>query len=594
MKYLIKISKSFDNPLQCLLVIFRVCRLLFEEDNYCPQIKGSSEIRDLLLKLALEPGFKSKLETFAATLTVNEQEKFYRETFSVGVTFARQARKLLIASPCWNSEALLSTLSSMNPSFAKSHLWERQENFYQSSELNAFVSVPSLVSSNAYIAWNYISIIDGILSKRAQQMQRSVGNLRLCVIELGAGHGSLSFQLARGLKSRQYSSLVVATDFHDSIFTSQLSLPWVRELCAAGHLDYAIAKASSSVNNDDFSQVHDDVFLLYGKKCLSSIGPFDAVVFVANYAFDSFPVDIVINNEERFFCIGLEPRAGSPTRKRYTYTCAELCNRCWQKFHLDLNDEICCSCSRTSSSSGESDGTKAASFATSNDGDEFWKPIFSSVVEKHQGAHVIPVCGKNLLQSLRKCFPDVPSSSFSVLLGDCFLDEQSSEWQPSIFSSLLMSSNYKKTTKYYLPNLQVPMISPIEEALAIPMTKEVLSAMLSNLFFDHKSTPVIESYSPQIHSSFSVFVFSQVNNNDETCSGSKRRKVSLNSSDESSLYLSHTTPAFLKYFGSNDLVIFVEMLQEVKIHSGGKHHMIFIVFPYFSFMTYMVAAISLQ
>jgi hypothetical protein len=242
---------------------------------------------------------------------------------------------------------------------------------------------------------------------------------------------------------------------------------------------------------------------------------------------------------------------------------------------VDENNSIQCSCTRSSTSDeiSRSEGNCSVFIDGSIDGEKFWKPIFSSVVENHQGAHVIPVGGKNLLRSIRSSLPDVPNSSFSLLLGDYFLDERSSEWQPSIFSALLRSKDYDKSSKYYLQNLQIPMISPVDDALAIPLTKDILSAMLSCLFSNDEGTLVTEAYSPEVHSSFTVLVFSQINSHNDCSSSSKRRRVHIKSSCNSSMTFIPSAPPVLKFFGPNDLVVFIDMLQAIKINFGGMYEL---------------------
>ncbi len=125
---------------------------------------------------------------------------------------------------------------------SKSPVWESQNQFYETSGITAWSIVPHEVSSNCFVAEYYGNLIDDIFHQRALSKDRSV-----CVIELGAGHGILSYLLAKEMRKvcynlewfryyrspqslqRGYSDYsVLCTDFHGNSFKDLLKLPWIR------------------------------------------------------------------------------------------------------------------------------------------------------------------------------------------------------------------------------------------------------------------------------------------------------------------------------------------------------------------------------
>lgn len=168
--------------------------------------------------------------------------------------------------------------------YSESALWSTQQHFYATRGAGVWErgEVPSLISSNSFVANMYVKMIVEVMLKldRKQRFDEkkkgaSVENkalsndeegnfrrpkLRIAVVEIGAGHGLLSLLLARkfhevmhqplpfsvdpdncngnsngvedSVSSKQFSCLfdvtVIATDFHSSVFEGLLLLPWTR------------------------------------------------------------------------------------------------------------------------------------------------------------------------------------------------------------------------------------------------------------------------------------------------------------------------------------------------------------------------------
>ena len=164
--------------------------------------------------------------------------------------------------------------------------------------------------------------------KRSFSVSRSEGSgERVCLVEIGAGHGILSYLLAKELRMRELNGVVICTDFHDTVFKKLLQLSWVREECVAGYLDFAVCGASATSSSVcDNSLLSSGLDLLFsGMLCftymvwlylsilyaytayvflsitrhvevnsLDCSFVYDTLVIVGNYAFDSFPSKLPI------------------------------------------------------------------------------------------------------------------------------------------------------------------------------------------------------------------------------------------------------------------------------------------------------------
>ena len=172
-----------------------------------------------------------------------------------------------------------SSCGSFKP-YSESALWSTQQHFYATSGAGAWErgEVPSLISSNSFVADMYVKMIvevmlkfdrkrrvdekkqEDFLNSEVRNRKSDGSKLRVAVVEVGAGHGLLSLLLARkfrevmhrplsylfdpdccrgdsknmeeDISNRDFSSCfdvtVIATDFHSSVFKELLLLPWTR------------------------------------------------------------------------------------------------------------------------------------------------------------------------------------------------------------------------------------------------------------------------------------------------------------------------------------------------------------------------------
>ena len=181
--------------------------------------------------------------------------------------------------------------------YSKSSVWSTQQQFYRENGAGVWErgEVPSLISSNPFVADMYVDMIMQMADRHWHHLQEisipqshlspehherdvyyndnqiSMRKLRVAVVEIGAGHGLLSFLMARKFqqimtdtksstndsdcgkmakasdssvgdkktiqKSRIYHDLlflkrfdvtVIGTDFHSSVFEELVQLPWIR------------------------------------------------------------------------------------------------------------------------------------------------------------------------------------------------------------------------------------------------------------------------------------------------------------------------------------------------------------------------------
>ncbi len=90
--------------------------------------------------------------------------------------------------------------------------------------------VPFHISSNQFIAQFYKSaILNGVDAwKKEQSSAVGINSPRICILEVGSGHGRCAAALASRLKEQYLNFLVVATDMHDEALLEVSKFPWIR------------------------------------------------------------------------------------------------------------------------------------------------------------------------------------------------------------------------------------------------------------------------------------------------------------------------------------------------------------------------------
>jgi hypothetical protein len=139
-----------------------------------------------------------KMAIYRTTLPPSEQTSFDFEFLSI-------LRSLSSLSACSSSTSLSkSSISLSQPllevssaegifnSFSLSKIWRIQQQFYRSTKLFAWKDVPYEISNNNLICSLYLEQMD-------RALEAFHPNPRVCLIEVGAGHGILSLLLSRQL-----------------------------------------------------------------------------------------------------------------------------------------------------------------------------------------------------------------------------------------------------------------------------------------------------------------------------------------------------------------------------------------------------------
>ena len=197
--------------------------------------------------------------------------------------------------------------------FKNSIRWKLQRDFYATMGLNAWDSiVPSQISTNSHVAKYYLDIIDSHISSQNQN-QNFKNTPHIAIIELAAGHGKLSFSLARESYRRKHKTTVFATDFQTSSFdfimsdqNDSFSPQPLLQLVEHGVLRFNSLEVSDNKNRmlsqsqaivSEFRRIHNTLPSL--------------VVIIANYAFDSFASDLWLSTVD-----GQVLRVGHPSTSR--------------------------------------------------------------------------------------------------------------------------------------------------------------------------------------------------------------------------------------------------------------------------------------
>lgn len=131
----------------------------------------------------------TKLLLYRESLPPSERRSFDLEFSFLQPNFGQEEQSTTKAIKYLLNQSLL---DGRFTSFSASPIWEKQQNFYRTTRLSAWQDVPFEISNNNLIADMYMRQIDCIL-------EASPSLLKLCIVEVGAGHGILSLLLARRL-----------------------------------------------------------------------------------------------------------------------------------------------------------------------------------------------------------------------------------------------------------------------------------------------------------------------------------------------------------------------------------------------------------
>ena len=324
--------------------------------------------------------------------------------------------------------------------FSACPLWTQQRDFYRRLGLRAWDGpVPCRISSNPFVAALYVDEITRILHFPCLD---GTSTPRVCIVEVGAGHGKLSYLMAQEFNRRFNEDIeftVIATDFHDEVFKDLKTLPWTQK---CNRLHFAVIATSTDEGSTAYDPFWDEI----------SKEPFDALCIVANYAFDSMPVDL--------FCSSTK---GDILEIGY-HTSGE---------YLVVNY-------------GKSVAKAKLPQSFVN---HLWK--FPGQLQH------FPVEGMRTLFSIKKIFQSV--SNISLICGDVLLASDHKSWRCDSICELDEGDRS-------IFDLDPPFISPSKDALAMPVSKDVVEIVFKECFGECRLLSSTHPFS----SSFGVFTLQSV------------------------------------------------------------------------------------
>lgn len=210
-------------------------------------------------------------------------------------------------------EATLALLEGPTP-LRDSMLWNLQRKFYDEVNIKAWSQsiVPNFVTSNAFIARTYSNVVLGLMrdlfdpasavsaagggsaAARGGAAARPRGNPAepLYIVEVGAGHGQMSYLMVKALLAlkevyppheREYPFVYVMTDFTQHNVDFWLAHRQLAPLVEAGVLDMALYNAET---DDSIKLINSGVVL--SAESMASGNP---IVAITNYVFDTLTTD---------------------------------------------------------------------------------------------------------------------------------------------------------------------------------------------------------------------------------------------------------------------------------------------------------------
>ncbi len=184
-----------------------------------------------------------------------------------------------------------------NKRFSESLLWQLQLDYYSKVGVNAWRKnvVPHIITSNTFIADQYARLVYSFLRDWADEVDR---DHPVYLIELGAGAGRFSYHFMRHWLERveQFGDLdiefkYILTDFTDSNLKFWKSHPLMKEMVEKGIADFALFDAISGTS----------MILENSGEVLNAETVVNPMIFVANYLFDSLPIDVFYVEEDRLY-----------------------------------------------------------------------------------------------------------------------------------------------------------------------------------------------------------------------------------------------------------------------------------------------------
>ncbi len=181
--------------------------------------------------------------------------------------------------------------------FSESLIWSLNRHFYEKQGMNAWQSgaVPHQLTSSSYVGKTYASLIFAFLKDLANQGKTKE---KVYILELGAGHGRLTFHILKHLNrliNRSEKTLPKYTYIISDIVEENLSF-------FLNHSQFQEYLESGQVDVAYFDAVKDkELHLRYSKQIISQNTLQQPIIALANYFFDSLPTDLFYCKDQSLF-----------------------------------------------------------------------------------------------------------------------------------------------------------------------------------------------------------------------------------------------------------------------------------------------------
>ncbi|MFK8058074.1 MAG: SAM-dependent methyltransferase [Saprospiraceae bacterium] len=172
--------------------------------------------------------------------------------------------------------------------FSESAVWQLNRDYYEKEGIRAWQNgtVPHHMTSNSMVGKTYAELILGLLRDLAQKGRTSE---TVYIMELGAGHGRLAYHVLKHLEQLVARLSIVLlpycyiiSDIAEESLSFFLEHPQLQPFFKQGKADVCYFDATAS----------DQIDLLYDKRTIAEEGLSQPLVLVANYFFDSLPIDL--------------------------------------------------------------------------------------------------------------------------------------------------------------------------------------------------------------------------------------------------------------------------------------------------------------
>jgi SAM-dependent MidA family methyltransferase len=178
---------------------------------------------------------------------------------------------------------------------SQSKLWDLQRKYYEKVGVNAWRkrAVPHVITSNVFIADQYARLVYAFLRDWETEIDK---DYPVYLIELGTGSGRFSYHFMRRWidRTEQFGDLDITfkfllTDFTESNLKFWKTHPLMKEMVQKGIADFVLFDATQDTS----------LTLVNSGETLTADTLVNPIIVVANYLFDSIPVDIFYTEDNQ-------------------------------------------------------------------------------------------------------------------------------------------------------------------------------------------------------------------------------------------------------------------------------------------------------